>query len=342
MAPRTLSLHVRTHPLLVLAQELPQAVTDTLDLGLDDPLALANTQVAQMTRPEREARVQALVQQSTDFLDAAIEQHITTQGRTVAATVVLYSGGNDSTVLAHQFRDRCDYAAHANTTIGIEDTRAFVRATCVTWNLPLIERTPPTAGDHYRALVLDQGFPGPAMHFKMYQRLKERTLRVIRNELVSDPRRERVVFLAGRRRTESERRKAVPISERDGSVVWVSPLVNWTKMDLNTYRLMAGDVPVNEVSDLIHMSGECLCGSFAAPGERDELQHWYPGAFDQITELETLLADRTDIPAERRVWGWGADPVAREKDRHTQRTSNRGVAAVLCSSCDDRFQSALF
>ena len=124
------------------------------------------------------------------------------------------SGGNDSTVLAHLFRPEATHAAHANTTIGIAQTRDFVRSTCEEWGLPLIERTPPRESDHYRALVLDQGFPGPGHHFKMFQRLKERALRSIQKDLGGNPRTRRVVFLAGRRRSESQRRANVPAMER--------------------------------------------------------------------------------------------------------------------------------
>ena len=124
------------------------------------------------------------------------------------------------------------------------------------------------------------------MNFKMYQRLKERALRQAQRELVTDPLRERVVFIAGRRRAESKRREAVPIHERIGSAIWVSPLAFWTKLDLNTYRLMHRDVPVNPVSGLLHMSGECLCGAFAHPGELDEIAEWFPGTAEEIRQLE--------------------------------------------------------
>ena len=306
-----------------------------LDLGVNDPLSMAAEDVARLTRPQREARVLALMDQSRDFLASAIERHVTRDGRMVAATVVLFSGGNDSTTLAHLFRKDVDYAAHANTTIGIEQTREFVRNTCEEWGLPLIERMAPREQDRYRAQVLRDGFPGPAWHHRMFQRLKERALEEVRRELVSNPRRERVVFIAGRRREESKRRRSIPLSERRGSVVWVSPLVHWTKLDLNTYRLMAGDVPRNQASDLIHMSGECLCGSFAAPGERAEIEHWFPGALDEVRELEALIADRNDIPDHRKTWGWGADPALKALDGKPSKSG------LLCSSCDDRFQTAL-
>lgn len=333
-----------------------------LALGLIDPLAMSNEDVGWLTRPQREQRVRDLIVQARDIVALAIEKHVTHEGRMVAALGILYSGGNDSTVLAHLFRDVADFAVHANTTIGIEETREFVRSSCEEWGLPLIERTPPRTRDQFRHLVLtkergkkDQalgGFPGPAMHFKVMTRLKGRAFEAVQAEHVANPYKERIVYLAGRRRTESKRRANIPESDRRGSAVYVSPFVNWTKLDLNTYRLIAardGDpVPINQASDLVHMSGECLCGCMASPGERAEVSHWYPAPFEEIAELEALLADRTDIPDHRKIWGWGADPTLKAAETAYQarfKGADEDVDADLpnlCRSCDERFQDTLF
>lgn len=294
---------------------------------VESALAVTPATVAAMTGPEREDRVRQLVAESKALVSAAIERHVTGDGRELAATCILYSGGNDSTTLVHMMRDVADYAVHANTGIGIEESRKFVRRTCGEFGLPLIERASPRPEDSYREMVLRDGFPGPAWHFRMYQRLKERALSAVRSELVSNPRKERVLFIAGRRRSESARRATIPAMERRGSIVWVSPLVNWTKLDLNTYRLMERDVPANRVSDLIHMSGECLCGSFASPGERAEVDFWFPDALDLVRELEQLLAPRADIPEHRKKWGWAADPEERRRERASK-------SGHLCSSCE--------
>lgn len=308
---------------------------DAQDYVATRPTPIAD-RVSRLSRPEREARVTRLIAESYGILDRAIEEHVPLGKRTVAGIVILFSGGNDSTVLAHLFKGIATHAGHANTTIGIEQTREFVRSTCEEWGLPLMERTSKSERDSYRSLVLDQGFPGPGHHFKMYQRLKERALEQIQRELVLRPYRERVVFLAGRRRSESQRRSKIVESERNRSRVWVSPLVNWTKLDLNTYRLMqaaGGDpVPVNEVSDLIHMSGECLCGAFASAGERAEVSSWFPEVFEEIAALEVEIADREDIPAHRRTWGWGADPALVEAAK-----TKASKVGAMCSSCEDRF-----
>jgi 3'-phosphoadenosine 5'-phosphosulfate sulfotransferase (PAPS reductase)/FAD synthetase len=269
-------------------------------------------------------RVRSLIRESNEIIDAGIEEHFTSQDRAVAATVILYSGGNDSTTLAHLFKGRADYAAHCNTGIGIEQTRQFVRDTCASWGLPLIEVHPPEGG-RYEDLVIDQGFPGPGHHFKMYQRLKERGLRQIRKQLVKNPRKERVLFLAGRRREESKRRQAIPESDRQGSIVFVSPLVHWTKMDLVTYRKMNPDVPRNEVSDTLHMSGECLCGAFAHAGELEEIRFWFPEVAAHIDELAKKVK-AAGHPEKKCVWGWGGGT-----------NTKPSKSGVMCSSCDARF-----
>lgn len=297
------------------------------------PLQLSNDEVARLTRPQREARVHALIARANEILDEAITTHL--GEHELAATVLLYSGGDDSTTLVHMLRHRATHAAHANTTIGIEATREHVRDTCAGWGLPLIEKVAPIS---YRDLVTGNywmtsrktglpvrgkgGFPGPGQHYRMYQRLKERCLDLVRNELVANPRKQRIVYVAGRRRDESLRRSNVPLHERRGSVIWASPLAEWTKLDLNTYRLMFGDVPRNPASAHIHMSGECLCGAFAKAGELDMIADWFPATVAEIRALEAEIADRVDIPASRRKWGFGAY-------RHLKPSKS----GPMCTSC---------
>lgn len=290
-------------------------------------LAVSPDTVARLTRPEREERVRRLIGYSQWLLMRAMIKH--SGNRVITDTAVLYSGGNDSTTLAHLFRAQASVAIHANTGIGIRETREFVRRTCDTWGLPLIEKTPEPQNS-YRSYVLQHGFPGPGQHYRMYQRLKERCLRQARRELVTNGHRQRVIFLAGRRRSESARRSQIVASERVDSVIWVSPMVLWTKLDLNTYRLMAGDVPVNEVSELIHMSGECLCGSFAEKHELDMVGDYFPTVREEIEALEDEIRGRSDIPEIRQRWGWGA-----WRD-DAEALKQRSRSGALCTSCAGR------
>ncbi|MFB7671322.1 phosphoadenosine phosphosulfate reductase family protein [Kitasatospora purpeofusca] len=286
-------------------------------------------EVASLRKSEREQRVRELLGLSHWIVDRAVERYFAKHR--LAGMAIMYSGGNDSTTLAHIFRHRADLAVHANTGIGVEQTRQFVRSTCVSWGLPLMEKSPKEK-DSFRAFVLAQGFPGPAQHYRMFQRLKERCLEQARGEIVKNPYRERVLFLGGRRRSESARRAAITTWDRKRSMCYASPLTLWTKPDMNTYRLLAGDVPVNEVSDLIHMSGECLCGAFAEKNELDMIGMFFPDVVAEIEELEALIADRADIPEMRRTWGWGAY----RRDLHAMKQQGRFKSGAMCSSCDAR------
>lgn len=270
---------------------------------------------------DRFERLNRLISEAREIHVEARLRHIDPDRVTLAATAVLFSGGNDSTILAHLFREQATHAIHANTTIGIEQTRQFVRDTCAGWDLPLIENTPPP-GSTYEDLVIERGFPGPAQHWKMYQRLKERALLQAKNQLIGrNYYTKRVIFLAGRRKAESDRRADIPTIERKRSIIWVSPLVNWTALDMNTYRMRFPECPRNPVPDLIHMSGECLCGAFAKPGELDEIGYWFPEVAAHIHELEAKVRAAGVVGPQCR-WGWGADRKLRP-----------AKSGPLCTSC---------
>ncbi|WP_169514711.1 phosphoadenosine phosphosulfate reductase family protein [Actinomadura atramentaria] len=258
----------------------------------------------------------------------------------IVARQALMSGGNDSTVLAHLVRPYLDSSehdaiVHVNTGIGIEQTRQYVRDTAAGWGLPLRELHP---RDSYDALVLGRviartgpnagrrqvwmGFPGPAGHRVMYRRLKDEPLQRNRAAILGSAGRSRkVLYLAGMRWDESQRRfrNAAEIDPQ-GGIVWCSPIVHFTNAQMHEYRRRYG-LPCNEVADLLHMSGECLCGAYAKPGELDEIEAWYPNTAYRIRSLEKQAAD-LGIKNCR----WGQKPAGA--------TIKPGsVAGRLCSSC---------
>lgn len=285
-------------------------------------------EIIDLSAEQRQQRVKALIEQANDILHLALETHL--GGKTLTGKVVLFSGGNDSTVLIHLMRrlEMADYAGHANTTIGIEATRQFVRDTCAAWNLPLLEKYPPKT---FRELVIAAGFPGPGHHYKMYQQLKERGLRQIRRDFVKHQQQQRVLFISGRRRAESRRRRnktfgknTVPLHERAGSVIWAAPLAMWTSHDMVVYRAMMdqeGDpVPFNPVTDALGMSGECLCGSFAQEGELERIRLWFP---DTAAEIDALAVEVAAAGWQEPHCTWGH----RDQGRSTR-------TGRLCGSCE--------
>ena len=238
----------------------------------------------------------------------------------------LFSGGHDSLCACHiaSQATQFDGCIHINTGIGIEETRQFVRDTCNYYEWSLDERHPPVS---YEQLVIDQGFPGPGMHWKMYQRLKERCLRdVLRDHQDTCNRRRKIIFVSGRRQLESKRRmvnvgKAVETDLKNPSprVVWVNPLINWTGSDKDHY-IRENDIMRNRVVELLCMSGECLCGSFAQENELDDIRHFYPQA---AAEIDRIAAN---VRAAGKHADWGTPPPCKTKKYDDSQM-------MLCFSC---------
>ncbi len=215
-------------------------------------------------------------------------------------TFLLLSGGNDSMVLLDRCAHECDAVVHVNTGIGIQDTSEFVHEQCRVRKLRLIEMAPPVP---YDQLVLDpqrwNGFPGN--HTFAYGNLKGEAIRQVARA-AKRTKRDRVLFLTGLRRAESERRKRLytPIDVR-GSQVWVNPLFSWSNEEMHEYR-KATRLPQNPVSATMHMSGECLCGSRARKGEREEWEFFYPTFIR--TRIEPLEAEARRRGLKYPRWGW--------------------------------------
>lgn len=345
----------------------------TLELGYDNDVPFEHNPlephpeqptpldlVVRLTRSERETRVRALIKLSQNKFDEAIDRHAS--GKDIVAFCSLVSGGNDSYTVANIFRGVATHQVHANTQTGIEATREFVRATAVDWGVPLIEHTPkPGEGyfDLVRGTVMARskktgdlvrawpgGFPGPAAHAVMYQRLKERALEKVPHDFgISRSQTQRVIFIAGRRRPESKARSTIPYADPRGTIVWVSPLAVWHKADLRAYRLLHPGVPQNPVAQVLGMSGECGCLSNATAGEADRWRSAYPDDpfIRQVEEVEAEIADRPDIPEHRKKWGWGGtvdDPDAVEEMARTSLCSVNCGPDPLFDSMDPLFDFA--
>jgi len=215
----------------------------------------------------------------------------------------LFSGGNDSTVLVSWAKrtigHKLDAAVFVDTGTALPGVREFVEAFCDNRGVPLLVYE---AGDEYDRMVLEHGFPGPASHRFAYVRLKERQIDALVRDHKTHPR-DRIMLLTGVRRAESTRRMGTtaPV-KRDGSQVWVAPLIDWTNDDMRSYR-ERHDLEQSDVAALIHMSGECNCGAFAAPGEREEKRSIWPVWWaERIAPLEeatgTKWGERRDeVPA---------------------------------------------
>lgn len=240
-----------------------------------------------------------------------------------AAVYVLFSGGHDSLTAAHIAMQHPSVrsAVHINTGTGIKQTRDFVIETCDRMGWPLIEiRAKEDCGQDYRKIVLEHGFPGPFAHFQMYAQLKERAIRKLVREAKTNWR-DKVMLITGVRTQESIRRmRHVDPVQIEGAKVWVAPIHDWSKIETNEYIDEQG-LERNAVVDLIHMSGECLCGAFAKPGELKEIEAWFPDTAARLKDLETEVRDRGHD------WGWEEKPPTTRKRRPDKNQP------MLCFSC---------
>ena len=272
-------------------------------------------------------RPDELLAESFSVLDEAYEIH---QPR---AAFALLSGGHDSltaTAVGFEWAQSRGVelkAAHINTGTGIPATTEFVREVCEAQGWGLLEYEPPVP---YEEIVLEYGFPGPAQHGLMYQRLKERCLRMLVREHKQEMK-DRIMLITGVRSEESLRRmRHVERIQREGAQVWAADIWNWTKLDCNRELARRG-LPRNPVVDMLHMSGECLCGAFAKPGEIKEIEGWFPEVAERIHELEVKVVKKG-----LRGCVWGQRPPRVHRD---QMKMNFGAdwddapSGMLCATC---------
>ena len=238
------------------------------------------------------------------------------------ATCILYSGGRDSSVVLDVCEEFATHIVHIDTGTGLRPTRDFVHEECARRGLDLIVER----GESFRDMVLKHGFPGPAAHLYAYSLLKERALRKVRRRFITNGRKQRILFLSGVRLDESSRRMVngqQGTVQREGSVVWVAPLLTWQNDEMADYR-KTHDVQASPVYEHIHISGECLCGAFGTAAELDEIEFFFPDdpSVRMLRELEAEAKAKGVSPCK---WGPG------RADDFRDRTSGR-----LCSSCEMR------
>lgn len=239
------------------------------------------------------------------------------------ACFALFSGGHDSLVSTHiaMQHPAIQAVVHVNTGIGIEQTRQFVRDICARFGWLLLEYRAEDHGQYYERIVLENGFPGPGQHHKMYARLKERALRALKRDYAP---RQNMLLVTGIRRQESVKRMGIarPI-QYQGSYIWTAPIVEWSADDCDAYMQQHG-LPRNRVKDQLCISGECLCGAFARRGEMAELKAHYPEVHARIKALEA----RCQQAGVWHRWGSGGPPKW-----YRQEQAGQQVFMPLCSSC---------
>jgi 3'-phosphoadenosine 5'-phosphosulfate sulfotransferase (PAPS reductase)/FAD synthetase len=252
----------------------------------------------------------------------------------------MYSGGDDSLTASHfgysQLGDLIDAAAYINTGIRLIENADYVPSVCKLLGWDFLEYRAKDQGQHYEELVMAYGFPGPDHHTKMFNRLKERAIRALRNDHPGG----HVMLISGMRKQESARRmrlKAEPI-QKDGRLIWCAPFFYWDHDQIRDYRAAhLSHVPKNPAREYLCMSGECLCGAYARKGELVQIETFFPETGRYLRDLERRVRG-AGFP-----WGWDESPP--EWWVRMQKAKKAGQAdafeeeradqiQMLCSSCN--------
>lgn len=246
------------------------------------------------------------------------------------AVFAAYSGGNDSIVSTHFACEHYSAAAiNCNTLIGVDKTREHAKGTAETFkwdfqvkkaeavgppkkhadgrpfdpaNLPAGRWT--DGATAYEEFVFNFGFPGPAQHAKMYQRLKERSFDAWKREAkIGQPRDATILIVSGIRQDESSIRAGYKSAiQKNNSSIWVNPFYFTRAADFEAYR-QEFSLPRNPVSDKSGISMECLCGAHASMGELEIVNEVEPHTHQYIVGLQDK-AHSLGLPCQ-----WGKRPT---------------------------------
>jgi len=243
----------------------------------------------------------------------------------------LFSGGHDSLVATHKAMTEgiADCVLHIDTGIGIPQTKEFVRSTVDQFDWPFISVT---SDFDFEEIVMENQFPGPAVHIIMYSKLKERALRHPPRQIDGKPH-----YYTGVRRHESDsrfRNMDEPTIE-DTSWWWHAPIHDFTQQDVSEY-IDANNLSRSPVKMKFHHSGECLCGAFGNRAEElTVLEAHFPETAERIKQLESKVQDKYDADDPKSYWGHGGMSSI---DLRALLADNDESQMLLCASCENNVQ----
>ena len=192
--------------------------------------------------------------------------------------VGLFSGGKDSLVACHFLGVRD--VLYCRTGIGLDDNVEYVRSTCekMGWHLNVVE---PKEGESYEDFIRKFGFPRQGMHSSIMGYLKYHPMRKFARENPD------VVFVSGRRRGESVRRRRIAKMQDENvdGMRFYAPLLYWSTSQVWDY-IRKHKLRICPVYETMHMSGDCFCGAFGTMDEVRMLKTFHTDMACRIEELE--------------------------------------------------------
>ena len=201
-----------------------------------------------------------IIESAHKILNKSIRQH------KPSLIVLSFSGGYDSMVSSHIASDWSKKYAHstnlitisADTLISADGWREFVSDTARQLKLPRFKIHDTTNLEIWKERMIDKGYVyRESQHRINFYHLKQVVFRSIIAQY-KKYRTDRIMFINGVRRAESSARQNRPEINRQGSGVFVNPLLYWSDKEVEQYRIKH-DMPINPFYDSIGNSGDCLC-----------------------------------------------------------------------------------
>lgn len=222
------------------------------------------------------------------------------------AICLALSGGDDSLTayqVAKTLDINIDFIIHCNTRTGIQETTNFVRQFSACSGCKYLECD---AKDKYEKYVLRKGFFGRGIkaHTYAYHTLKQQHLQKTLSKYIRQRKKGRyILLLNGARKEESNNRKhnlVEPFNPDKASPknVWVNIIHEWSKLDCIEF-LEGQKVKRNPVTEILHRSGECMCGTMQSLEARREAAFWFPGWGKWLDDLEQRVLSQGFY------WRWG-------------------------------------
>ena len=228
----------------------------------------------------------------------------------------LFSGGKDSMTTTDKLDKlgKLEAVVHIKTNIGLQMTTDFVKDICqeMGWKLYIIEPSPKFT---YAAHVLQYGFPGPAFHRLIMGKLKYKTMRDF--ALTID--RKNHCLISGIRKFESARRMGnYPEPIQTDGAVWFGCPIFYDSTEYTYKYVHENGLRISPAYKLgLGTSGECLCGSFAAKGDKLRIRKLDPKLADYIEWLETGI-QKFGTNHAKRYSKWGEQAKMSELEQQQQ------------------------
>ncbi len=242
----------------------------------------------------------------------------------------LCSGGKDSISIAHfvstNYPDNFKGIVFVDTGVGVETTKKWLigYAEEMGWKLHILQPDPP---DVYFERVKRLGFPLIGTHNIVMGYLKFRPM--LRFMQADQYRLTHAAYMSGTRKFESHRRNitTAPV-DKSGNLVFCSPFYATTTEDTYKY-LITHNLKITPVHKTLGRSGECMCGSFPAVGERELLEKLDPELYKKIIDTEEWIREHGDDDAKKRsVWG----EVTEGRKKKVKPVIDPNIEAIICGT----------